>query len=132
MYTISVYDGLLFTDGSLYMATPVDPVFILLPIFDEARMKVTLCFLIHYYFLSDFPRLGNVKCDINLLICRKVTILESSGNLMRFYLLKDFMDINSYCHLQRTVWNSFVKLKVYCCSMVSENMVDTLKYLTVP
>uniref|UniRef100_A0A0D3DF62 CTP synthase n=2 Tax=Brassica oleracea var. oleracea TaxID=109376 RepID=A0A0D3DF62_BRAOL len=26
-------------DGSLYMATPVDPVFILLPIFDEARMK---------------------------------------------------------------------------------------------
>ena len=30
----------LVTDGSLYMATPVDPVFILLPIFDEARMKV--------------------------------------------------------------------------------------------
>ncbi|CAF2130496.1 unnamed protein product [Brassica napus] len=26
-------------DGSLYMATPVDPVFILLPIFDVARMK---------------------------------------------------------------------------------------------
>ncbi|CAN7118907.1 unnamed protein product [Brassica rapa subsp. narinosa] len=26
-------------DGSLYMTTPVDPVFILLPIFDEARMK---------------------------------------------------------------------------------------------
>ncbi|XP_010537228.1 PREDICTED: ribonuclease H2 subunit B isoform X2 [Tarenaya hassleriana] len=26
-------------DGSLYMATPVDPVFILLPIFEEARMK---------------------------------------------------------------------------------------------
>ncbi|XP_024005660.1 ribonuclease H2 subunit B isoform X2 [Eutrema salsugineum] len=26
-------------DGSLYMATPVDPVFILLPIFDKARMK---------------------------------------------------------------------------------------------
>ncbi|CAN8325385.1 unnamed protein product [Cochlearia groenlandica] len=26
-------------DGSLYMATTVDPVFILLPIFDEARMK---------------------------------------------------------------------------------------------
>ncbi|KAI5678969.1 hypothetical protein M9H77_09919 [Catharanthus roseus] len=26
-------------DGSLYTATPIDPVFILLPIFDEARMK---------------------------------------------------------------------------------------------
>ncbi|CAN6986463.1 unnamed protein product [Brassica rapa subsp. trilocularis] len=26
-------------DGSLYMATPVDPVFILLPVFDQARMK---------------------------------------------------------------------------------------------
>ncbi|CAH2078448.1 unnamed protein product [Thlaspi arvense] len=26
-------------DGSLYMTTPVDPVFILLPIFEEARMK---------------------------------------------------------------------------------------------
>nr|XP_043613080.1 ribonuclease H2 subunit B isoform X2 [Erigeron canadensis] len=26
-------------DGSLYAATPVDPVFILLPLFDEARMK---------------------------------------------------------------------------------------------
>ncbi|KAK4558818.1 hypothetical protein RGQ29_008181 [Quercus rubra] len=26
-------------DGSLYTATPVDPVFIFLPIFEEARMK---------------------------------------------------------------------------------------------
>ncbi|KAF2534863.1 hypothetical protein F2Q70_00032843, partial [Brassica cretica] len=36
----NVHDCFFFvTDGSLYMATPVDPVFILLPIFDEARMK---------------------------------------------------------------------------------------------
>jgi hypothetical protein len=28
------------TDGRLYTATPVDPVFIMLPIFEEARMKV--------------------------------------------------------------------------------------------
>ncbi|OMP03527.1 Ribonuclease H2, subunit B [Corchorus olitorius] len=27
-------------DGSLYTATPIDPVFIMLPIFEEARMKV--------------------------------------------------------------------------------------------
>lgn len=30
------------TDGRLYSATPVDPVFIFLPIFEEARMKVLL------------------------------------------------------------------------------------------
>lgn len=29
-------------DGGLYAATPVDPVFILLPLFDEARMKVNV------------------------------------------------------------------------------------------
>lgn len=28
------------TDGGLYTATTIDPVFIMLPIFDEARMKV--------------------------------------------------------------------------------------------
>ena len=48
------------TDGSLYMATPVDPVFILLPVFDQARMKVThsICSLallnFTITFLSDF------------------------------------------------------------------------------
>lgn len=30
------------SDGRLYTATPVDPVFILLPVFEEARMKVCL------------------------------------------------------------------------------------------
>lgn len=29
-----------YADGSLYTATPIDPVFIMLPIFEEARMKV--------------------------------------------------------------------------------------------
>ncbi|KAG6524182.1 hypothetical protein ZIOFF_014073 [Zingiber officinale] len=33
--------------GSLYVSTPVDPVFVLLPIFEEARMKVT----IHFYWI---------------------------------------------------------------------------------
>ncbi|XP_021605704.1 ribonuclease H2 subunit B isoform X2 [Manihot esculenta] len=33
-------------DGRLYSATPVDPVFILLPIFEQARMKVHLSFLV--------------------------------------------------------------------------------------
>lgn len=34
------------SDGRLYSATPVDPVFILLPIFEQARMKVHLSFLV--------------------------------------------------------------------------------------
>ena len=55
-YTLqNVHGCFLVTDGSLYMATPVDPVFILLPVFDQARMKVTRSMLLgssqfHCYF----------------------------------------------------------------------------------
>ncbi|KAL3819500.1 hypothetical protein ACJIZ3_005405 [Penstemon smallii] len=44
--------GLPHTDGRLYTATPVDPVFILLPIFEEARMKVR-------QLKQTLPTLGN-------------------------------------------------------------------------
>lgn len=39
---VSIVILLFHTDGRLYVATPVDPVFVLLPIFYEARMKVLL------------------------------------------------------------------------------------------
>lgn len=98
------------------MATTVDPVFVLLPIFDEARMKVTLCSLAlldSLLFPVWFPFLGNVEmCSLNCFICRKEKILESSGNWMRFYTWKDILDIDICCPLQRSVWKSFVKLKV--------------------
>lgn len=103
------------------MATPVDPVFILLPIFDEARMKVTLCVLVHCYFMSDFGFSEMLRSVLKLSICRKVKILESSGKWMRFYLWKDILDINICCHLQKIAWKSFVKLKVNWLSMVCEN-----------
>lgn len=32
--------GLLSTDGSLYLATPIDPLFVILPILEQLRMKV--------------------------------------------------------------------------------------------
>jgi hypothetical protein len=32
--------GLLSTDGSLYLATPTDPLFVILPILEQLRMKV--------------------------------------------------------------------------------------------
>ena len=38
--SLSLHLFFLQTDGSLYTATPVDHVFIWLPIFEEARMKV--------------------------------------------------------------------------------------------
>ena len=57
------------TDGSLYMATPIDPVFILLPIFDEARMKVAHSMLpassrIQYCFPSGFSFLEMLIVDL--------------------------------------------------------------------
>jgi hypothetical protein len=41
------------TDGRLYTATPVDPVFIVLPIFEEARMK---CNYNLWWFRSEMIR----------------------------------------------------------------------------
>lgn len=71
-----------------------------------------------------FVFLGNVNCVLKLSICRKVKILESLGKWMRFYLWKDILDINICCYLRRSVWKSFVKLKVkLLLSIVSENMV---------
>lgn len=103
-------------DGRLYTATPVDPVFIFLPVFDDARMKVLLSIKVHNLtFGNVVPRIislvtrtkshllsaythtiANVYFACFLLFgflsltsnyvsfeCRKVMILESSGNWMR-------------------------------------------------
>ncbi|XVE57306.1 hypothetical protein DITRI_Ditri04bG0080800 [Diplodiscus trichospermus] len=43
------------SDGSLYTATPIDPVFIMLPMFEEARMTVT-SFLNWRYLPSYFHK----------------------------------------------------------------------------
>lgn len=39
-------------DGSIYTASPVDPVFIMLPIFEEARMKVQSSFALNRFWLT--------------------------------------------------------------------------------
>lgn len=44
---------------------------------------------------------------------------------MRFYMWKDILDINICCHLQRSVWKSFVKLKV-------DYWLHTLKFFFNP
>lgn len=55
-------------DGSLYTATPVDPVFIFLPIFEEARMKVCCLCCCYLWFRICYPLLGLFLSDSSVCI----------------------------------------------------------------
>lgn len=68
-YTINLLLLLVQTDGSLYLASPVDPLFLLLPILDRARMKVSIVLLsdgelppvilpVFHVFVVIFPESG--------------------------------------------------------------------------
>jgi len=72
------------TDGRLYLSTPIDPVFIMLPIFEEARMKV-----ISFMFLLNH---GNWK---TFLISEVFFISESLVNRTKVLI----------AHMTPYVWN---------------------------
>ncbi|CAH8378752.1 unnamed protein product [Eruca vesicaria subsp. sativa] len=74
-------------DGSIYMATPVDHVFILLPIFDEARMKITHSFrqLDEILFVEGCPEYQHLLSLAEK--CMEIVCQTQEVGSMKFYRL---------------------------------------------
>ncbi|KAL9363674.1 hypothetical protein Peur_046459 [Populus x canadensis] len=102
-------------DGSLYTATPVDPVFILLPIFEEARMKKRddlgkFRQLDEIIFINDYPGYHHlmsiaencmgVVCEIKEIGSSKFFRLDDSKVLAWLYC-KVFQLKNALCSLDK-------------------------------
>ncbi|OMO89331.1 Ribonuclease H2, subunit B [Corchorus capsularis] len=97
-------------DGSLYTATPIDPVFIMLPIFEEARMKKMddpgkFRQLDEILFISDYPgyqHLFSMAENCMQIVCE----IKEIGS-MKFYRLDDMKVLawlyHKVCQLKQTL-----------------------------
>ncbi|XP_019053723.1 PREDICTED: ribonuclease H2 subunit B [Nelumbo nucifera] len=88
-------------DGCLYTATPIDPIFILLPIFEEARMKKAndqgkFRPLDEILFVSGYPGYQHLLCvaeDSMRIVCE----IKEIGST-KFYRLDDSKVLAWLCH----------------------------------
>uniref|UniRef100_A0A6N2NK14 Ribonuclease H2 subunit B n=1 Tax=Salix viminalis TaxID=40686 RepID=A0A6N2NK14_SALVM len=111
-------------DGSLYTATPVDPVFILLPIFEEARMKKRNDLgkfrqLDEIIFINDYPGYQHLM-SIAENCMRVVCEIKEIGSSM-FFRLNDSMVLAwLYCKV--------FQLKKALCSLDNNYAAQDEKY----
>ncbi|GKD67217.1 ribonuclease H2 subunit B [Tanacetum coccineum] len=112
-------------DGSLYAATQVDPVFILLPLFDQARMKNgddqgKFRQLDDIIYLHDYPgyhHLANIAENSMQVVCDCKEIGST-----KFYRLNDSKVLAwMYCKVQQLKQNLFNLDKNYA----AQNQKDT-------
>ncbi|KAF6174301.1 hypothetical protein GIB67_040794 [Kingdonia uniflora] len=88
-------------DGSLYVATPVDPVFILLPIFDKARMKKDgdkgkFRQLDEIMFINDYPGYQNILPLAQL--CMEIVCEVKEIESVKFFRLDESKVLAWLCH----------------------------------
>ncbi|KAK1318797.1 hypothetical protein QJS10_CPB04g01479 [Acorus calamus] len=120
-------------DGSLYISTPVDPVFILLPIFEEARMKKgndvgMFRQLDEIIFIDGFPgyqHLSNIAEGCMKLICDVKEIGTS-----KFFRLDDSKVLDWLCHKVNNLKQTLTTLdRNYAAREEKETLIEIVSLL---
>lgn len=120
-------------DGSLYVSTPVDPIFVLLPIFEEARMKKEndqgmyrqLDEILYVEGYPGYQHLLSMAQDTMKIVCE----VKEIGSL-QYFRLDNSKVLNWLCCKVQNLKSTFLKLdKNYAAQEERETLKDVVSIL---
>ncbi|MED6207245.1 hypothetical protein PIB30_034046 [Stylosanthes scabra] len=120
-------------DGRLYLSTPIDPVFIMLPIFDEARMKKgdepgKFRILDEILFVDRFPDYQQLLSTVEN--CMQVVCDVKEVGSSKFFRLDDSKVLRWLCYKVYQLKETLPKLdKNYAVQGEKETLMDAVSIL---
>ncbi|XP_058780642.1 uncharacterized protein LOC131654713 [Vicia villosa] len=120
-------------DGRLYLSTPVDPVFIMLPIFEEARMKKgddlgKFRQLDEILFIDGYPGYQQLMALVEN--CMQVVCEVKEVGSLKFFRLDDTMVLRWLCYKVCQLKQTLPKLdKNYAVQSEKDTLVDAVSIL---
>ncbi|CAI8599761.1 unnamed protein product [Vicia faba] len=120
-------------DGRLYLSTPVDPVFIMLPIFEEARMKKgddlgKFRQLDEMLFIDGYPGYQQLMSLVEN--CMQVVCEVKEVGSLKFFRLDDTKVLRWLCYKVSQLKQTLPKLdKNYAVQSEKDTLVDAVSIL---
>ncbi|CAL5205131.1 unnamed protein product [Lathyrus oleraceus] len=120
-------------DGRLYLSTPVDPVFIMLPIFEEARMKKgddlgKFRQLDEMLFIDGYPGYQQIMSLVEN--CMQVVCEVKEVGSLKFFRLDDTKVLRWLCYKVCQLKQTLPKLdKNYAVQSEKDTLVDAVSIL---
>ncbi|KAK7311820.1 hypothetical protein RJT34_10197 [Clitoria ternatea] len=120
-------------DGRLYLSTPVDPVFMMLPIFEEARMKKgddhgKFRQLDEILFIDGFPGYQQLISVVEN--CMQVVCEVKEVGSLKFFRLDDSKVLSWLCYKVCQLKQTLPKLdKNYAVQSEKDTMIDAVSIL---
>lgn len=120
-------------DGRLYLSTPVDPVFIMLPLFEEARMKKgddlgKFRQLDEILFIDGYPGYQQLMSLVEN--CMQVVCEVKEVGSLKFFRLDDAKVLRWLCYKVCQLKQTLPKLdKNYAAQSEKDTMVDAVSIL---
>ncbi|KAL1291248.1 hypothetical protein HN51_059800 [Arachis hypogaea] len=120
-------------DGRLYLSTPIDPVFIMLPVFDEARMKKgdepgKFRQLDEILFIDRFPDYQQLFSTVEN--CMQVVCDVKEVGSSKFFRLDDSKVLRWLCYKVYQLKETLLKLdKNYAVQGEKETLMDAVSIL---